>query len=236
MQAKLRQAFSVISTAVVLIFSLIAYFTISDGVAWFANNKSVHADKMAITVESGVKIEATLISYGVLDINGLSYDADLSAEKYDLPLHDPNGILFSEYQLALLIKIELRAAETVDAEIYAETENGEIPLEKDTVKNNHVSNCVIFTPAAFDEANGIATKSESGTKGFTSVDATGSCKKDKSLLLFSGELTSEPTMLYFIMEYNEPFLEYLDPIVMTHWLEDPYVNYENDITFSVYGY
>ncbi len=229
-----KKAFEKISILINLI--LIPLILIAASYAWFSENNDVSAKGMTVAVEKGVKIDAALVSYGILDITDSLYTADTSVEKYDLPLHDPNGILFSKYELALLIKIELTADTPTNAELYAKTAVNTIPLEKDTIKNNYISNCITLTPVTYDEATKIATKPTTGTLSFTSADTDGIfIKSSTELLLFSGEITTETKTLYFLMEYNEPFLEFLDPYVMQHWLTDPTVTYSNDLMFTVRG-
>ncbi len=203
--------------------------------AWFSSNRDVSARGMTVEIEEGVSIDAELFSYGISNITDSSYTVDMSEEKYELPLRDPNGILFSKYQLALLIKIEMTVSEPTKVELYAETLITDIPIEKDTIRENYISNCVTLTPATFDEATNVAQISGEA-KSFTSVDDEGMYTKSKTKLqLFSGDISAGTHTLYFLMEYNESFLEFIDPYVMEHWLEEPTVTYSHDLKFAVYG-
>jgi hypothetical protein len=147
---------------------------------------------------------------------------------YELPLNDPNGITYSRYRKALLVCITVLPEETSDVVLTLETPNGNVTTEIE----NHLSNCIQITPADYNETSGIATP-EATPSSFVTV-ANNTCQKTTSLTLFSGSATEAGKKLYYIIEYNEEFIDYINMTILeSGQLASEETKYRNDVTFVI---
>ncbi len=213
--------------AFVLAASIFAWGTIDNGIAWFEANEKVDAFGMVTRMEGAANVTASLRSYGIVNISGQRYTVRTSSEKYALPQHDPNEISYSEYKLALLIEIEMWADMETPIELLVSTEKTGYTM----AKSNFLSNCVKISTATFDSATNVAAKG-SRTQAFTSVSG-GQCKKVSEFVLHTGTLTAEKQTVYFLLEYNRDFLDFINEYILNNRADDPVVNYSNDLIFTI---
>ena len=223
-------------TALVLIISVIALLSLSVSLAWFANNKNATAKGFAVEIQT-FSTKGTIACYGVLDINEdrLEYTVenvrDANGERvqmYELPLNDPNGITYSQYRKALLVCITVLPKETTDVVLTLETPNSSVT----TAVEYHLSNCIQITPANYNEASGIATRAATPLSFVTVAGNT--CQKTTSLTLFSDSVTEAGENLYYIIEYNEAFIEYINMTILeSGQLASEETKYRNDVTFII---
>ncbi len=237
MNSRFKKITALISAAVALAVSLAGLFLLHQSVAWFSANDTVTAAGMTVQVDGGATVQATLRSYGIVEIakDAPHYTAQMSAEKYDLPQHDPNGISYSQYKLALLVEIEITATEEVAYDLTVSTEHGNYTLAKENV----LSNCAALSHATFNATDTVAIK-EDPTHVFTTpfVDGQGqqNFRKEPQLTLYSGTLKAGTQKEYFLLEYNEAFLAFINEAILfdPERLSDPVVNYQNDLLFTIH--
>ena len=236
MLSKLNNKLGILLVSVTLILSIMGLMLLNGSFAWFANNKRVDASGFAVDVRA-FSAKGTVASYGVLAINDstLEYTVenvlDDSGERkqvYELPLNDPNGISYSQYSKALLICITATASEPTDIILTVETPNAEVI----TGVENHLSNSIQITPATYDETRGIAVRGATPSRFVTVTN--NSCQKSTEITLFSGNVNAEGTTLYYIIEYNQPFIDYINALILDSGnLTSEETKYRNDITFII---
>jgi hypothetical protein len=147
---------------------------------------------------------------------------------YELPLNDPNGITYSQYRKALLVCIEVTVEEEADVVLTLETPNSTVS----TNIENKLSNCIQITPATYDEGSGIATRQANPSSFVTVTDNT--CQKVTSITLFEDSVTQEGTTLYYIIEYNEAFINYINMSILGSGnFTSEETKYFNDVTFVI---
>ena len=233
-------------SAIGLIVALLAFFSINHGFAWLSGNRDVAAEGIGVRSELGPTVTATLASYGVLSVSsdgvGGVYVAEDKlvdgerAQRFALPIDDPSNIYASEYKKALILALTLEnagaGARYVRVAVRADatpliTGDGNGGYDWET---NYLSNAVTFTPATADAAAVNLTK-QSGTVAF--VDFTGGTPnaKKSEIILFEGTVTGKQT-LYFIMEYNHDFIDYLNARLLGAGFFGE-VNYTDDIEITV---
>ena len=236
MAKKISAKLGLVLTALMLIISILAFLSLNGSFAWFANNKSATAKGFSVEIQT-FSTKGTIACYGVLDINEdcLEYTVENTLDEngervqmYELPLNDPNGITYSQYRKALLVCITVLPKETSDVVLTLETTNSGVTTEIE----NHLSNCIQITPADYDEASGIATRAETPSSFVTVSNNT--CSKTTKLTLFSGSVTEAGQTLYYIMEYNEAFIDYINMAILeSGQLASEETKYRNDVTFII---
>lgn len=228
-KAKLGVAFA----ALALLLSLTAFAMLDRSFAWFVAHKEVTGQGITVTVHNS-KIDATMVSLGVLSIeDGLyTYENQTDAngvqkQRFELPEDDPNGISYSEYSRALVLQFDFDLEEAADVTVTVQAKNGEVSV----AKQNFFSNCVIFTDATHDAGGNVVEKGSS-TKAFVTV-SNGVATKQSTLTLFEGHLAEGVTSLYFIMEYNDAFIDYINDYIANNSPGYSEVFYNNDILITV---
>ncbi len=237
MQKKIASSLSFVFTAFVLILSLIVFASINGSLAWLANNKQVSADGMSINIKNTVDFEASVNIHGVTNIDKVDgvdkkYTFDHDTHVTTLPLHDPNGISYDEYLKALVLHFEITAGEedvsvTVDIEA-----SGGIS----TSNTNFISNAIKFTEATVEGDTPVVVKTNTES-AFVTMENNNPTKEytlsvitsDAPIYVAAGSTVS----FYFIIEYNEPFIEYINNYMFTNSISDTEVIYNNDIKFVI---
>ena len=224
-------------TACVLILSLIAFASINGSLAWLASNKEVSASGMQIKIKNTVDIEASVKIHGVTDIEQVegvdtNYIFDPDSEKHDLPKHDPNGISYDRYHKALVLHFEITAGdEDVSVIVDIEASGGVT-----TANDNFISNAVSFTKATVASGTSVAVKD---TEVYSFVTVSGNnVSKEYTLSPVSSvspiNITAGSTVsFYMIIEYNEPFIEYINAYMLNNSIANTTVNYSNDLKFVI---
>ena len=237
---KLSSRLNLIVTAAVLVLALLAFASINGSLAWLAHNEEVAANGMGVKISSGVDIEVKLRSFGVLNIEkdggvDKNYTFNSKTEKFDLPKHDPNNISYDEYLKALVILFEITAEEATTITVSLQASG---PASTDN--DNHISNAVKFTRATLKDGSSDTADTPIVVKGsetfaFTTV-TNGTVSKTATLdLIGEGELTVPvgTTNIYFIMEYNVEFVEYINLVLLADTAKSKEVTYTNDVKFIV---
>lgn len=234
------------TSAIGLIVALLAFFSINHGFAWLSGNRDVGAEGIGVRSELGPTVTATLASYGVLSISsdgvGGVYVAEDKlvdgerAERFALPTDDPSNIYASVYKKALILALTLENTEGGSRNVRVAVRAEATPLiTPDGAggylwETNYLSNAVTFTPATGDAAAVNLTK-QAGTRAFVDfTDGTPNAKTSE-ITLYEGTITGTQT-LYFIMEYNHAFIDYLNAHLLTAGFFGE-VNYTDDIVITV---
>ena len=106
MKKYIDERIGIVFISLVLILSLFALMLLNGSVAWFAENMDVDTGGMRVAVKSDIGVTATLKSYPVTEINGSSYTIpSREIESYEIPVHDPSSISYSEYKKAAKPKV-----------------------------------------------------------------------------------------------------------------------------------
>ena len=232
--------FNMIFVAFALAISLVAFASITNSRAWFASNQEVDAFGMSVSSYSPAKITASVKSYGVIDISQEDTVFHLEAkdgegnrpESYSLPLIDPNNISYSQYKKALVLVLEVVATDNISVDITLNTPNDTTILNS---ADNHFSNCMKISDATFDDAKGQAQKLSNTSKAFVSV-SNDTCSKVTSITLANEVALQKdvPTYLYYVIEYNNDFIDHVNNYILKNHLFDILeISYQNDITFFV---
>lgn len=219
----LSMKLSIILVSLVLLLSIIALLLTGGSTAWFAENDTVEAQGMSISVRDE-DVSCTLLSLGVLDIDNGVYtfenatDAETGerVQNSELPMDDPNGISYSQYRKALVLELSITVETDRPTQIRLVTPNTGVSL----AQNNFFSNCITVSNVTSYTENTVTKGST--TQSFVTVNGT-STTKVSSLLLYDGTVPAgeQPTKLYFIIEYNDVFLDYINQ----HIMNTPEVNY-----------
>ena len=236
----------VLSSAVGLIVALLAFFSINHGFAWLSGNRDVAAEGIGVRSELGPTVIATLASYGVVSISSDSVGGTYIAEnqwvegarvqRFSLPTDDPSNIYASEYKKALVLALTLDNTEEGTRNVRVTVRAEATPLITGDGNGgylwdaNYLSNAVTFTPATADAA-GVNLTKQSGTVAFVDFSSGTPGEKKSEITLFEGTVTGRQT-LYFIMEYNHDFIDYLNARLLTAAFFEE-VNYTDDITIAV---
>lgn len=234
---KISSRVTFIFTACVLILSLIAFASINGSLAWFSSNKEVLASGMQIKINDPLNISATLKMHGVTEIGQVegvdtNYSFDHDSIKNNLPEHDPNGISYDEYLKALVLHFEITAIED-DSSV---TMNIEASGGVTTANDNFISNAVSFSKATVANDSSVAVKSTE-IYNFVTVSQNNASKKytlspitaDSPIRITAGSTVS----FYMIIEYNEPFIEYINSYMLNNSIANTKVNYLNDLKFVI---
>lgn len=234
---KISSRVTFIFTACVLILSLIAFASINGSLAWFSSNKEVSASGMQIKINDPLNISATLKMHGVTQIGQVggvdtNYSFDHDSQKSDLPEHDPNGISYDEYLKALVLHFEI-TAERDDVSVIMDIEaSGGITTNND----NFISNAVSFSKATVANDSSVAVK-DTEVYSFVTVSGNNVSKEytlspitaDSPIRITAGSTVS----FYLIIEYNEPFIEYINSYMLNNSVANTKVNYSNDLKFVI---
>ena len=104
-------------------------------------------------------------------------------------------------------------------------------LGEPVLGTNYLSNAITLTPGT--STDGVSVTKGSQPFAFVTFDGDGQPIKQTTLTLFQEELApEEERTLYFIMEYNHPFLDYLNPQLLAagYYKE---VGYTDDLEIKV---
>ena len=223
-------------TAFAMLVSIVAFLMLDKSFAWFARNESVNARGIALRANAG-DLSTSLLSLGVLEIgqDGVyTFDTTTDVETgariqcFELPVDDPNGISYSKYRKALLLELSISVLEDRPTRVSLTTPNKELSLEQ----KNFFSNCITVS-------NVLSYTENTVTKGsvqqpFVTMGSGGAQKTDE-LVLYEGTLQAGVVnKLYFIIEYNNAFLDYINNYIMTTDTVDySEVFYYHDVTLEV---
>lgn len=237
MLKKFSARLTCVVTAIALVVSVAAFFSLDKSLAWFAKNETVSSRGVSVSV-TDYGISSTVQSFGVLELRDASYtfeqQLDASGELlqiYSLPIDDPESINYSKYSKALVVVLTVEVNDDKNVTVDLISKTNEINLSN----NNYFSNCITVAPAtyALSGGNHIATKSGE-TRSFVTVSGDSITKNTLQMRFFSGEVkASEPLTLYFVIEYNRAFLDYIKDYVLANNPGYSLINYMNDIQFVV---
>lgn len=232
--------------ATALIVALVALLIMGRSFAWFSTGREVTAAGLTIQTAGGPPVTATLSSYGVLSItedpsgdvyvteNAVDSVTGERVQRFALPTHDPQSIFANTYKRALVLAITVTPTEESarNVRITVDTETQEListdGAEGFAWSSNYLSNAVTFAPAI--SGDGVTAVKQSGGLAFA-VKNGNAMEKKTSITLYEGEVIGTAT-LYFIMEYNHDFIEYLNSRLMTAGYFGT-VTYANDIVITV---
>ena len=198
-------------TALVLIISIIALLSLNGSLAWFANNKSATAKGFSVEIET-FSIKGTIACYGVLDINSdnLKYTVE--------NVRDENGERVQMYELPLN-----------DPNGITYSQYRKALLVCITVLPEETSDVVL----TLETPNGGVTTEIETPSSFVTV-ANNTCQKTTSITLFSDSVTEAGKTLYYIIEYNEAFIDYINMAILeSGQLASEETKYRNDVTFVI---
>lgn len=224
-------------TAFALIASIAAFFSLDKSLAWFAKNDRVRGSGISVSAMD-YGISSNIQSFGVLEIQNDSYvfeqlldGSGEPVQRYSLPVDDPESINYSKYSKALVVvlTVEVDSDKTVSVDLISKTD------EVNLTDTNYFSNCITIAAATYSQ-NGndhIATKS-GATRSFVTINGEGASKDNLEMNFFSGEVKAgEPLTLYFIIEYNRAFLNYIKDHLLANPSGGSLIAYMNDIQFVV---
>ena len=224
-------------TAFAMLVSIVAFLMLDKSFAWFARNESVNARGITVSASSG-DVTTSLLSLGVLAINDetgvYTFDTAKDVETgariqcFELPVNDPNGISYSKYRKALLLELSISVLEDRPTQVCLTTPNKTLSLEQ----KNFFSNCITVSNVTSYTENTV-TKGNN-KQSFVTVE-NGVAQKADELVLYNGTLQAGVTnKLYFIVEYNDAFLEYINHYIMTTDSVDYFeVFYFHDVTLEI---
>ena len=239
MSKKLGARLGFAVTAFALAVSIVAFLTLDKSLAWFSRNDSVTARGISLSVNAP-GVTSSLYSLGVLNIENGVYTFDTATDietgariqSSTLPEDDPNGISYSEYRKALVLELTLTVVSDRPTKVHLMTKNTATDQATNVAQENLFSNCIAVSNVASFTANTV-TKGGT-TQSFVSVQDD-TLSKTGSLLLYDGTLTAtQPNKLYFIIEYNDAFLDYINYYILnTAGVKYQQVFYYHDVTLEI---
>lgn len=239
MSKKLGAKLGFAVTAIALIVSIVAFLTMDKSLAWFSHNDRVTARGISLSV-SGGDVTSSLYSLGVLNIANGVYtfetvtDTQTGAriQRSTLPEDDPNGISYSEYRKALVLELTVTVASDRPTKVHLITKNTATDQATNVAQKNFFSNCITVSNVTSFTENTLTKGST--TQAFVSVQGD-TLSKTGSLLLYDGTLTAgEPHKLYFIIEYNDAFLNYINNYILSTPDAGYFkVSYYHDVTLQI---
>ncbi len=240
MSKELQAKLGVIASAFVLMLSLAAFFIGNASTAWLAQNDSASGNLMSVNISEELTVSASLKCYGVTEISsdGNVYTvpaADSSGsrvESYELPVIDPNGITYSEYEKALLVIIDVQTDEDTEISVSACADNASGALADIVAEQNYFSNSVIITPALFDDETSSATKNGAAQQ-FTTHMGEESFAKSGELVFPDVTVQAGGGQAAFIIEYNEPVISFATEYILYHNYDYFEIFYNNDVHFLI---
>ena len=215
-----------ISTALILIFAFLAFFNINGTLGWFSSNDEVSASGMNVSIRDIKDFTVELKSYSVDSVSGADYSVS-DNESYVLPTLDPSGIVYNQYERALVVMITITALNDANASLSLKTIHNELSYEQE----NFISNCIKVSSATIN--GNLATRS-SDTQSFVSI-TNGVASKDSSLTIldeFQMNKGDELT-LCFILEYNESAIAALFEGARGEGNNFDQMSFTNDLAFVV---
>ena len=235
----------IVLSAMGLIVALLAFFSIEHGFAWLSGNRDVDVEGIGVSSQLGPSVKASLASYGVLSISseaaGGVYVAEnvleggVRTQRFDLPTDDPSNIYANKYKKALILALTLDIGEE-ERRVRVAVKAEDTPLIQGDGADgylwgsNYLSNAVTFSPATADAAAVNITK-QAGIQAFVVMEKGTPQKQARELTLYEGTVTGTKT-LYFIMEYNHSFIDYLNTQLLGAGFLGV-VNYVDDIVITV---
>lgn len=221
---------SVLSLAVTMILSVFALMMLNGSTAWFTSSDEVEATGFTVMTDADFGVTATLKSYPVIgtDFETGAYPIYYETESYTLPTHDPNGISYSKFgkALAIIIQIEAESQYDLDFDITAST-----GLDHISEVNNMISNCISVSAAELSEDGSVAIKGDVA-QSFVTVSEDG-VEKKTTLALHDVIVPAGSSNVCFLIEYDMSLLGYISNEIYTKHPDEFYVNYSNDIVFTV---
>ena len=217
-------------TAVALVASIAAFFSLDKSLAWFASNREVSAHGMSVSVQAS-GISSKLTSLGVLGIENGTYEYEYLfdtngelIELYSLPIDDPERINYSRYSKALVVMLTVNSTEDSNISIDFISKTDEVSL----AAQNYFSNCITIASASKGSGN---TVTKSGPdKAFVTVSDGAAIKNSAGMNFYNGSIAAGGSVtLYFVIEYNRPFLDYLKAQNLGYSRFD----YLNDVEFVI---
>ena len=234
MSKKLGAQIGFAITVFALLVSIVAFLTLDKSLAWFARNDSVAAQGISLSVRDE-EVSCALRSFGVLDVADGVYTVETATDaetgervqKFDLPVDDPNGISYSQYRKALVLELLITAQEDRPTQVRLTTPNSAAALDEE----NAFSNCITVSNVVSYTENTV-TKGGT-TQSFVTVSGE-SVTKQTSLLLYDGTLPAgEEQKLYFIIEYNDAFLDHINHYILNNDVGYFQVHYRHDVTMLI---
>lgn len=216
-----------VSTGTLLVIVFLAFFNINGTLGWFGSNNEVTANGMNVSVKDLKDFKITLNSFAVSDIQGSAYTASTDIS-HALPTYDEEGIIYSPYEMALVVVVELYSHLDTTASMHLDTENLTVIYEAD----NYFSNCMKITPAALTgsgtDTDPYVATIDGSTQSFVSLDG-GISKTDRIDLVDGLHLNAdEHVTLCFVIEYD---IEVLQAIINGTDSTVHELNFVNDVEF-----
>ena len=221
-------------TSFALVICVIAFFLLDKSFAWFAKNDAVSGRGISISVKDA-EVKAQLLVLGVLTIENDLYTFDTAVDastgeriqQTALPVDDPNGISYSKYSKALVVELSLTVAAPRATKVHLVANS----TEYDLTATNDFSTCIKVSNATLKDADTLQ-KTAGSTKPFVDMETM---EKSGSLLLYDGTLSVAQggEKLYFIIEYNDEFLDYINAHILATSPGFFQVNYYHDVTLVI---
>lgn len=201
--------------------------------AWLSANSNVKGDMSGIKLYAENLTGTDMKSYSVTEINENRYTF-INNVNYILPRFDPSNIDYTEYEKALVFRVFFLCKEARDYQIVATTNEG-FHSDADIAGQDldHLSNCVEFfigqsttviDPDTFESGVVEVTTSES----FVSI-SNNTISKTNEINIADVSATPGENVVYVVMQYNTPVIEYINNIRQNN--PTP-ITYLNDINFE----
>lgn len=221
-------------TAFTLIVCVAAMLVLDKSLAWFARNDVVEGRGISLSVKDA-EVKAKLLVLGVLAIEGDLYTFDTTVDastgeriqQTSLPVDDPNGISYSKYSKALVVELSLTVTEPRATKVHLVANSTEYHLSA----TNDFSTCIKVSTAT-PKGTDTLQKTAGSTKPFLDMETM---EKSGSLLLYDGTLpvVDGGEKLYFIIEYNDEFLDHINSYILETSPGFFRVNYYHDVALVI---
>lgn len=219
-----------------ILLGILVSFT-SFTVAWFSNIRNAQTHLKNIEVSAP---DFFITEYNVYPVSSMTKNATtssftlLNTEATEMPKYDPNNIAYSPYERALVVHITFEYTGTESAPFGAKTSNETFTTGtpgENAYDESFTSNIFQFTPSAGVTLNGgwdEATLSVNNADSTTLVELNPSPTKSTNTTISTINVGSDS--LWFVIEYNENVMQYINAVRATEIKE---VVYEDDIIYYI---
>lgn len=217
-----------------IIIGLMSSFTFTT-FAWFMTKQRGQVSFASIEVSApGFEIH----DYHVYPVTAISEGATTNTYTFEntpavrMPRFDPQNIEYARYRRALVVHITFSYTETSSVSFFAKTENASFHTgisTSDTYDENVTSNVFQITYSegttlSSDWTSASVSYLKNDTKSFVTTNPT----PQKASELPIKTLTNNDSKLWFVIEYNEQTMDYINSAREN---EEKEVWYSDDITY-----
>ena len=231
MDNKFLAEIRLLSTALVLVITLLVFFGINGSLGWFSSNDQVTADGMNVSVRDIKDFTVSIKSYAVDGISRSNYSFSSQTEAYALPTLDPSGIVYSQYERALVVELKIKAIQEATASLSLKTTHP----SPSYAQSNYISNCIEVFPATLSGSEPFVAVNGGSAQSFITVSG-GAVNKTSSITLLNDIHLEEgdEITLYFILEYNETAIQALFNGARAEGNDNIHeMSFTNDVAFVV---